>query len=92
MDALRAERDTALKQAKSSGKKHDKKFKTLSAQILALTTSRDEARGVATDKDKTIKSLTKARDDARKARLTQRKNRRKFNLDKSIIFARNYCD
>ena len=73
MEALRAERDTALKQAKSSGKKHDKKFETLSAQILALTKARDEARGVATDKDKTIKSLTKARDDARKAFDTKEK-------------------
>ena len=38
-----------------------------------MTKARDEARGVATDKDKTIKSLTKARDDARKAFDTKEK-------------------
>ena len=55
MEALRAERDTALKQAKSSGKKHDKKFKTLSAQILALTKARDEARRAFDTKEKQAK-------------------------------------
>ncbi len=64
MDALRKERDTALKQAKSAGKKYAKQFKGLSAQILALTTSRDESQNFAKDKDKKIKTLTQARDEA----------------------------
>jgi len=73
ISSARSERDTALKQAKSAKKKHDKQFKGLSAQILALTTSRDEARGAAMHKEKTIKTLTKARDDARKAFETKAK-------------------